>query len=67
MPELVCTDADPWCAEGAAATYGPALDVDVHVVRGGGHLALEDGFGPWPAVERWALEGTLRDDRLAAA
>jgi predicted alpha/beta hydrolase family esterase len=60
--ELVCTDADPWCAEGAAATYGRALDVDVHLVPGGGHLAIEDGYGPWPAVEAWALGG-----RFAAA
>ena len=65
-PVLVCTDADPWCAEGAAATYGGALDVDVHLVPGGGHLALEDGYGPWPAVERWALHGACAPAALAA-
>jgi predicted alpha/beta hydrolase family esterase len=59
-PELVCTDADPWCAEGAAATYGRALDVDVHVVPHGGHLSVDDGYGPWPGVERWALTGSFQ-------
>ena len=66
-PELVCTDADPWCAQGAAQTYGAALDVDVHVVPGGGHLAVDDGFGPWPAVERWALTGAFAGEPAYAA
>lgn len=63
-PELVCTDADPWCAEGAAELYGDALDLDVHVVPDAGHLALEDGYGEWPAVEAWALRGTFPAARL---
>ena len=57
--ELVCTDADPWCPGGAAALFGRALDVPVHVVEGAGHLSLDEGYGPWPAVERWAREGTF--------
>ena len=56
-PELVCTDGDPWCAEGAVASYGETLDVDVHVVAGRRAPAVEDGYGPWPDVERWALTG----------
>jgi predicted alpha/beta hydrolase family esterase len=64
--ELVCTDADPWCPGGAAALYGRALDVPVHVVEGAGHLSLDEGYGPWPAVERWAREGTF-DPRLSRA
>lgn len=66
-PELVCTDGDPWCAEGAAQVYGRALDLDVHHVPGGGHLAIEDGYGPWPAVERWALSGVFAGERAPAA
>lgn len=65
--ELVCTDADPWCPEGAAALYGRALDLPVHVVEGAGHLSLDEGYGPWPAVERWAREGVLEDVAGAAA
>jgi predicted alpha/beta hydrolase family esterase len=59
-PELVCTDADPWCPEGADAYYGDELELETHLVAGAGHLSLDEGFGPWPAVERWALEGTFR-------
>lgn len=66
--ELVCTDADPWCPEGAAALYGRALEVPVHVVEGAGHLSLDEGYGPWPAVERWARGGDFdaRFSRSAA-
>ncbi|HWI75243.1 MAG TPA: alpha/beta hydrolase [Baekduia sp.] len=68
--ELVCTDADPWCPEGAATFYGRALDLPVHVVEGAGHLSLDEGYGPWPEVERWARDGVLADTperRTAAA
>jgi predicted alpha/beta hydrolase family esterase len=65
--ELVCTDADPWCPEGAAAYYGRALDVPVHVVEGAGHLSLDEGYGPWPAVEGWARTGRFEAAPAAAA
>jgi predicted alpha/beta hydrolase family esterase len=55
--ELVCTDDDPWCPEGAAALYGRALDLPVHVVPGAGHLSLAEGYGAWPAVAAWARDG----------
>jgi predicted alpha/beta hydrolase family esterase len=55
--ELVCTDADPWCPEGAAAFFGRALDLPTHVVAGGGHLSLDEGYGAWPAVAAWARTG----------
>jgi predicted alpha/beta hydrolase family esterase len=55
--ELVCTDADPWCPEGAAAYFGRALDLPTHVVAGGGHLSLDEGYGAWPAVAAWARTG----------
>ena len=49
---LVCSDADPYCAMGAAAHYG-GLGVPIEVVQGGGHLNPETGYGPWPDVELW--------------
>jgi uncharacterized protein len=65
--ELVCTDADPWCPEGAATLYGRALGLPVHVIAGAGHLSLDEGYGPWPAVERWARDGALGGAATAAA
>lgn len=67
--ELVCTDADPWCPEGAAGFFGRALDLPTHVVVGGGHLSLDEGYGAWPAVLAWADTGRFPvvDDVAAAA
>lgn len=65
--ELVCTDADPWCPEGAAELYGRALGLSVHVVEGAGHLSLDEGYGPWPAVHRWALDGVLQEPAVLQA
>ena len=49
---LVHSDRDPYCAMGAAAYYGE-LGVPTEVIRGGGHLNPETGYGPWPGVEQW--------------
>ena len=57
--ELACTDTDPWCPEGARRAYGEPLDLATHVVPDAGHLAADDGYGPWPAVEQWALSGAF--------
>jgi predicted alpha/beta hydrolase family esterase len=66
--ELVCTAADPWCPEGAAALYGRALELPVHVVPRAGHLSLDEGYGPWPAVEAWARGGSFAGgERLEVA
>jgi predicted alpha/beta hydrolase family esterase len=54
---LVCSDDDPYCPEGAAHLYGGPLGVEVDVLPGKGHLNLETGYGPWPAVEQWCLTG----------
>jgi predicted alpha/beta hydrolase family esterase len=54
---LVCSDDDPYCPEGADRLYGEPLGVPVDVLPGKGHLNPETGFGPWPAVESWCLDG----------
>jgi predicted alpha/beta hydrolase family esterase len=51
---LVCGDHDPYCPERAERLYG-SLGFEVSVLAGAGHLDLDAGYGPWPAVERWAL------------
>ena len=54
---LVCSDNDPYCPEGAAMLYGRPLGIPVDLLPGGGHLNPDAGFGPWPAVEAWCLDG----------
>ena len=56
--EFICGDDDPSCPERAELVYGP-LGFATCVLKGAGHLDLDAGFGPWPAVERWA-SGTRR-------
>jgi predicted alpha/beta hydrolase family esterase len=51
---LVCSDNDPYCPEGAAALYGERLGLPVDLHLGRGHLNVDAGLGPWPAMEAWA-------------
>jgi predicted alpha/beta hydrolase family esterase len=51
---LVCADNDPYCPEGAAALYGGPLALPIDMQPGGGHLNVDSGLGPWPAMEAWA-------------
>jgi predicted alpha/beta hydrolase family esterase len=52
--QLVCADNDPYCPEGAAELYGEPLALPTDVHPGGGHLNVDAGLGPWPAMEAWA-------------
>jgi len=47
---VIASDADPFCPDGAERTYAVPLDLDVVVVDGGGHLTMDDGYGPFPLV-----------------
>ncbi len=51
---LVCSDNDPYCSEGAERVYA-SLGFPATVLADAGHFNIAAGFGPWPAVERWAL------------
>jgi predicted alpha/beta hydrolase family esterase len=51
---LICSDDDPYCPEGAATLYGGPLDLPIDLHRGRGHLNIDSGLGPWPAMEAWA-------------
>jgi uncharacterized protein len=53
--QMVCSDDDSYCPEGAATAFGEPLEVDYEVIPGAGHLNTDAGYGPWPDVERWAL------------
>jgi predicted alpha/beta hydrolase family esterase len=53
---VVCSDDDPYCpGENAARYWAEPLALTVEVLRGAGHLNVEAGFGPWPAMEAWCL------------
>jgi hypothetical protein len=55
---LVCGTDDPYCPEGAHVAYAEPLSLPCDVITGGAHLNVDAGYGAWPAVERWVLEGT---------
>jgi predicted alpha/beta hydrolase family esterase len=57
---LVCSDNDPYCPEGAREVYGIPLGIETDLIPGAGHINPDAGYGPWPAVERWCLDGTGR-------
>jgi predicted alpha/beta hydrolase family esterase len=55
---LVCSDQDPYCVEGTAAWFAGAYGCAVHEIAGAGHLAMDDGYGPWPWALDWCLATT---------
>ncbi len=58
---LVCSDRDEYSTEGTAQQmYGDPLGIDSEVLRGAGHLTIDDGYGPWPAALDWCLDGSTR-------
>jgi predicted alpha/beta hydrolase family esterase len=62
---LVCADDDPYCpGRGAAGHWGAPLELAVDLLPGAGHLNTEAGYGPWPAMEAWAL-GRAEETGLA--
>jgi predicted alpha/beta hydrolase family esterase len=56
---LVASDNDPFCPEGAAIAYGRPLKLPVTVIPGGGHLNVDSGHGPWPAMLSWCGRDNL--------
>jgi predicted alpha/beta hydrolase family esterase len=67
---LICTDDDPYCpGPGAAQHWGAPLELEVDLLRGEGHLNVESGYGPWPAMESWCVGAmaSLAPEEPAAA
>ncbi|MFJ2826987.1 RBBP9/YdeN family alpha/beta hydrolase [Streptomyces sp. NPDC087263] len=54
---LVAGDDDPYCTEGALAAYGDPLGIPTELIPGAGHLDLDAGYGSWPAVLDWCVDG----------
>jgi predicted alpha/beta hydrolase family esterase len=56
---LVGGDNDPYCPDGVARTYGAPLKMAATVIPDAGHINLDSGFGPWPAVLDWCGRDNL--------
>ena len=52
---LVCSDEDPYCPGGAVAAYAEPLGLPYDLLPGQGHLNVDAGYGPWPAMLDWCL------------
>ncbi len=52
---VVAGTNDPFCPEGAEHAYARPLDLDFVPVEGGGHLTIDDGYGPFPLVLELAV------------
>lgn len=50
---IVCGDSDPYNPTGAQALYADPLGERAIVIPHAGHITPDDGYGPWPWVERW--------------
>jgi predicted alpha/beta hydrolase family esterase len=56
---LVAGDDDPYTPEGIAEAYGRPLKMPTTLLPGGGHVNVESGFGPWPAMLDWCGRDNL--------
>lgn len=47
---VVAGDIDEYCPRGAGPSFAEPLGAALLTVEGGGHLTIDDGFGPFPLV-----------------
>jgi predicted alpha/beta hydrolase family esterase len=57
---LVCSTDDPWCPSETSQGIGDAISVPIDWLENAGHINIDAGYGPWPAVEAWALGDELQ-------
>ena len=55
---LVYSLGDPYLPDGAGSRYGDPLHIESVAVPGGQHLNQASGFGPWPAMLSWCVNGS---------
>jgi predicted alpha/beta hydrolase family esterase len=53
--QLVCSTNDPWCPPLTSRRIGDATGIPINWLENAGHINTDAGYGPWPAVEAWAL------------
>ena len=56
---LVCSTDDPWCPPETSRRIGEETGIPIDWLEGAGHINTDAGYGPWPAVEAWAREGSV--------
>ena len=56
---LVGGAGDPYLPEGIAEAYGRPLKMATTVIEDGGHVNVDSGYGPWPAVLDWCRRENL--------
>lgn len=57
---LVAGDDDPYCPEGVQPAYGDPLGLTAEPLPGAAHLDLDAGYGAWPSVLEWCLDGEAK-------
>ncbi len=57
---LVCSRTDPWCPPEASARIGEGAGIEIDWLDDAGHVNADAGYGPWPALEEWAVGGRPR-------
>ncbi|MFF1438421.1 RBBP9/YdeN family alpha/beta hydrolase [Streptomyces sp. NPDC058295] len=57
---LVAGDDDPYLPEGVQAAYGDVLGLTAELLPGAAHLDLDAGYGSWPSVLEWCLDGAAK-------
>lgn len=56
---IVYGDNDPYCPLGVDRVYAEPLQLPADRIPGGGHISVDDGYGPWPSALAWCLDGTV--------
>ncbi|GAA2776133.1 alpha/beta hydrolase [Saccharopolyspora taberi] len=59
VTRLVTGTGDPYLPMHRAHALAEELRIEMDVVPDGEHLNTDAGYGPWPAMLRWALYGTV--------
>lgn len=52
---LVCSTDDPWGPPEVARRIGATIGVPIVWLEDAGHVNPPGGYGPWPALEAWAV------------
>jgi predicted alpha/beta hydrolase family esterase len=59
--KLVCSVGDEYCQVNATITYAQPLKIDYEILPPeAGHINVESNYGPWPQVEKWCYDPSVR-------